>query len=149
MSVTLAEALAIARATLDAGRAREAAPLTVVVLDPGGHMVAALREDGSGIIRREIAEAKAYGALGMGLPSRVLFERAAGHPNFFAALAAVSGGRIVPNPGGVLLRDGNGAIAGAVGASGDSGDMDEACIMAGIAQAATRLTGDNAEKDKK
>jgi uncharacterized protein GlcG (DUF336 family) len=91
MNVTLAEALAIAQGTLSAGRARGAAPLTVVVLDGGGHMVACLREDGSGIIRREIAEGKAYGALGMGLPSRVLFERAGGNPNFFTALAAASG----------------------------------------------------------
>jgi uncharacterized protein GlcG (DUF336 family) len=147
MTVTLADALSIAQATLAAGRTRGAAPLTVVVLDAGGHMVAALREDGSGIIRREIAEGKAYGALGMGLPSRTLFERASGNPNFFTALAAASGGRMVPNPGGVLLRDAEGRIAGAVGVSGDTGDMDELCIMDGIAQAATRLTGDNGQKD--
>jgi len=147
MTVTLTEALAIAQATLAAGRTRGAAPLTVVVLDAGGHMVAALREDNSGIIRREIAEGKAYGALGMGLPSRALFDRAGGNPNFFTALAAASGGRMVPNPGGVLLRDASGRIAGAVGVSGDTGDMDELCIMDGIAAAATRLTGDNGKKD--
>ena len=147
MTVTLTEALAIAQATLAAGRNRGAAPLTVVVLDAGGHMVAALREDNSGIIRREIAEGKAYGALGMGLPSRTLFDLAGGNPNFFTALAAASGGRMVPNPGGVLLRDASGRIAGAVGVSGDTGDMDELCIMDGIAAAATRLTGDNGKKD--
>ena len=147
MTVTLTEALAIAQATLAAGRTRGAAPLTVVVLDAGGHMVAALREDNSGIIRREIAEGKAYGALGMGLPSRTLFDRAGGNPNFFTALAAASGGRMVPNPGGVLLRDASGRIAGAVGVSGDTGDMDELCIMDGIAAAAPRLTGDNGKKD--
>ena len=146
MNVTLEEALAIAQGTLAAGRARGAAALTVVVLDAGGHMVACLREDGSGIIRREVAEGKAYGALGMGIPSRVLFDRAAGNPNFFTALAAASGGRMVPNPGGVLLRDG-GAIVGAVGVSGDTGDMAEMCIMDGIAAAATRLTGDIGRKD--
>lgn len=145
MNVTLEEALAIAQGTLAAGRARGAQPLTVVVLDAGGHMVVALREDGSGIIRREIAEGKAYGALGMGIASRTLFERAGGNPNFFTALAAASGGRMVPNPGGVLLRDG-GRIAGAVGVSGDTGDMDESCIMDGIAAAATRLAGDNGGK---
>lgn len=147
MTVTLTEALAIAQGTLAAGRARGAAPLTVVVLDAGGHMVACLREDNSGIIRREIAEGKAYGALGMGLPSRTLFDRASGNPNFFTALAAASGGRMVPNPGGVLLRDASGRIAGAVGVSGDTGDMDELCIMDGIASAATRLVGDNGKKD--
>jgi uncharacterized protein GlcG (DUF336 family) len=145
MNVTLEEALAVAQGTLAAGRTRKAQPLTVVVLDAGGHMVVALREDGSGIIRREIAEGKAYGALGMGIASRTLFERAGGNPNFFTALAAASGGRMVPNPGGVLLRDGA-AIVGAVGVSGDTGDIDELCIMDGIAAAATRLTGDNGGK---
>jgi uncharacterized protein GlcG (DUF336 family) len=147
MTVTLDEALAIASATLAAGRRRGAQPLTVVVLDPGGHLKAALREDGAGILRREIAEAKAHGALGMGLPSRVLFDMAQANPNFFAAVAAASGGRIVPNPGGVLLRDPAGHIAGAVGVSGDTGDMDETCIMDGIAAAATRLGGDIGRKD--
>lgn len=147
MTVTLDEATGIAGATLAAGRTRGARPLTVVVLDPGGHMVAALRQDGAGILRREIAEAKAYGALGMGLPTRVLFDMAQANPNFFAAVAAASGGRIVPNPGGVLLRDPTGQIAGAVGVSGDTGDMDELCIMDGIAAAATRLTGDIGRKD--
>ncbi len=142
MNVTLTEALAIAQGTLAAGRAQGAQPLTVVVLDAGGHMVVALREDGSGIIRREIAEGKAYGALGMGIASRTLFDRAAGNPNFFAALAVASGGRMVPNPGGVLLRH-EGRIVGAVGVSGDTGDMDERCIMEGIAAAGTRIKGDN------
>jgi uncharacterized protein GlcG (DUF336 family) len=139
----MTDALAIAQATLAAGRARGAQPLTVVVLDAGGHLVAALREDGSGILRCEIAEGKAYGALGFSLPSRVLMGRAAQNPPFFAAVAAASGGRMVPNPGGVLLRDGSGAVVGAVGVSGDTGDMDETCIMEGIARAATGLAGDN------
>ena len=139
----MTDALAIAQGTLAAGGARGAAPLTVVVLDAGGHIVVALREDGSGILRREIAEGKAYGALGFGLASRELMGRAAQNPPFFAAVAAASGGRVVPNPGGVLLRDGAGAVVGAVGVSGDTGDMDEACIMDGIAQAAAGLTGDN------
>jgi uncharacterized protein GlcG (DUF336 family) len=145
MNVTLDEALAIARGTLSAGRAHGAQPLTVVVLDAGGHMVVCLREDGSGIIRREIAEGKAYGALGMGIASRTLFDRAAGNPNFFTALAAASGGRMVPNPGGVLLRH-EGRIVGAVGVSGDTGDMDERCIMDGIAATGSRLMGDNGGK---
>jgi uncharacterized protein GlcG (DUF336 family) len=68
----------------------------------------------------------------MGLPSRTLNERAAGNPNFFTALAAASGGRMIPNPGGVLLRDETGRVAGAVGVSGDTGDMDEECAVAAI-----------------
>ena len=80
----------------------------------------------------------------MGLPSRTLFARAADNPNFFTALAAASGGRVVPNPGGVLLRGAGGRIIGAVGVSGDTGDMDEDCAMEGITQAG--LTGDCGKK---
>jgi uncharacterized protein GlcG (DUF336 family) len=130
--ITLAVADRIADATLAEGRARSAQPLTVAVLDTGGHVVVMKREDGSGILRCEIATGKAWGALGMGLPSRTLNERAAGNPNFFAALAAASGGRMIPNPGGVLLRDETGRVAGAVGVSGDTSDMDEECAVAAI-----------------
>ena len=130
--LTLAVADRIADATIAEGRARNAQPLTVAVLDTGGHVVVMKREDGSGILRCEIATGKAWGALGMGLPSRTLNERAAGNPNFFTALAAASGGRMIPNPGGVLLRDETGRVAGAVGVSGDTGDMDEECAVAAI-----------------
>jgi uncharacterized protein GlcG (DUF336 family) len=138
--LTLSVADLIAGATLAAGRARNAQPLTVAVLDAGGHVVVMKREDGSGILRCEIAFGKAWGALGMGLPSRTLNERAAGNPNFFTALAAASGGRMIPNPGGVLLRDAEGRIVGAVGVSGDTADVDEECAMLGIA--ASPLVGD-------
>jgi uncharacterized protein GlcG (DUF336 family) len=130
--LSLAVADRIADATLAEGRARNAQPLTVAVLDTGGHVVVMKRDDGSGILRCEIATGKAWGALGMGLPSRTLNERAAGNPNFFTALAAASGGRMIPNPGGVLLRDETGRVAGAVGVSGDTGDMDEECAVAAI-----------------
>jgi len=140
MNVTLAEADLVADGTLGAGRLKAAQPLTVVVLDAGGHVVVMKRSDNSGILRCEIAFGKAYGALGMGLPSRTLFARAAENPNFFNAVAAASAGRMVPNPGGVLIRDAAGRIIGAVGVSGDTGDMDEICAMEGIKLAG--LTGD-------
>lgn len=144
MTVTLEEADLIADGTLAEGRERGAQPLTVVVLDPGGHPVVVKRSDRSGILRFEIAFGKAYGALGFGLPSRTLFARAADNPNFFAAVAAAAEGRIVPNPGGVLLRDAAGRIVGAVGVSGDTGDMDELCAVAGIAR--TGLMADTGAK---
>lgn len=140
MTVTLEEADLIADGTLAEGRARGAQPLTVVVLDAGGHPVVVKRSDRSGILRFEIAFGKAYGALGFGLPSRTLFARAAENPNFFTAVSAAAQGRIVPNPGGVLLRDGAGRIVGAVGVSGDAADVDEACAVAGIRR--TGLTPD-------
>ena len=132
MSVTLAQASAIVDAALKTARELKQMPQTVVVLDSGGHVVAAKREDGSGIVRFEIAVGKAYGALGMGWGSRTMMERAAQNPNFLTAIVAASDGRLVPNPGGVLIRDANNAVLGAVGISGDNADNDEISAVAGI-----------------
>jgi uncharacterized protein GlcG (DUF336 family) len=117
---------------LDAGRRAGYAPLTVVVLDAGGHPVVAKRSDGSGILRHDIAFGKAWGALGMGLPSRALAKRSSDAPIFYAALAAVSGGRVVPVPGGVLIRDEKNEIIGAIGVSGDTSDRDEECAVQAV-----------------
>lgn len=111
------------------------APLTVAVLDAGGHLVAFKRQDRSGILRPNIAQGKAWGALGMGLGGRALAQRAEKAPAFFTALASVSEGRVVPVPGGVLIRAADGQVIGAVGISGDHPDKDEACAAHGIAQA--------------
>ncbi len=132
MSVSLAQASTIVDATLKKARELKQMPQTVVVLDSGGHVVCAKREDGSGIIRFEIAVGKAYGALGMGWGARTMMERAAQNPNFLTAIVAASGGHLVPNPGGVLIRDAGNAIIGAVGISGDTGDNDEIIACAGI-----------------
>ena len=134
-TLTLALASNIVDTALKTAREKNFAPLTVAVLDAGGHLVAFKREDKSGILRFDIAFGKAWGALGMGLGSRTLFERAEKTPMFFTALAAASGGRVITNPGGVLIRDANGDIIGAVGISGDTSDNDEICAMAGIAAA--------------
>ena len=130
--LTLAQASTIVDVALKKGRDTNCAPLTVAVLDAGGHLVAFKREDRSGILRFDIAYGKAWGALGMGFGSRTLFERAANTPQFFNALYAASGGRVVTNPGGVLIRDAAGDIIGAVGISGDTSDKDEMCAIAGI-----------------
>jgi uncharacterized protein GlcG (DUF336 family) len=138
MSVTLAQASIIVDTALKKGRDTDCAPLTVAVLDAGGHLVAFKREDRSGILRFDIAFGKAWGALGMGFGSRTLAERAANTPQFFTMLAAASGGRVISNPGGVLIKNGSGDIIGAVGISGDTSDKDEACALAGIAAAGLR-----------
>jgi len=132
MSLTLAQASTIVDATLKKGREAKLDPLSVAVLDAGGSVVAFKREDKSGILRFDIAFGKAWGALGMGFGSRTLFARAAKTPQFFTMLAAASGGRIVTNPGGVLIRDTGGNIVGACGVSGDVSDKDEMCAIAGI-----------------
>jgi uncharacterized protein GlcG (DUF336 family) len=132
MTVTLAQASTIVDVALKKARELKQMAQTVVVLDPGGHIVCAKREDNSGIIRVEIAVGKAYGALGMGWGSRTMMERAAQNPNFLASVVGASGGRLVPNPAGVLIRDGANKIVGAVGVSGDTGDNDEIIAVAGI-----------------
>ncbi len=130
--LTLAQASVIIDGALARGRDTGCAPLTVAVFDAGGHLVAFKREDGSGILRPDIAFGKAWGALGMGFGSRELYDRSVKQPMFITALAAVSAGRMVPVPGGVLIRDANGSTLGAVGISGDTSDRDEACCIAGI-----------------
>jgi uncharacterized protein GlcG (DUF336 family) len=133
MSVlTLAQASTIVDVALKKARDSNLQPLTVAILDTGGHLVAFKREDKSGILRFDIAFGKAWGALGMGFGSRTLASRASKTPQFFTMLAAASGGRMVTNPGGVLIRDEAGNIVGACGVSGDTSDKDEMCAMAGI-----------------
>ncbi len=146
MSVTLAQASSIVDVALKKARELKQMPQTLVVLDTGGHVVCAKREDGSGIIRFEIAVGKAYGALGMGWGSRTMMERAAQNPNFLTAISAASGGRLVPNPGGVLIRDAGGAIIGALGISGDTADNDEIIAVAGIEAAGLKADPGGAKK---
>ena len=107
-------------------------PLTVVVLDPGGHVVAVEREDGSSIGRFDIGFGKAHGALALGMGSRSIMARAEQQAFFVAAVTHAIGGSLVPVPGGVLVRDGAGALLGAVGVTGDTSDHDEAAAVAGI-----------------
>jgi len=144
MSLTLQQATTIVETALRTGRETTCAPLAVAVLDAGGHLKAFAREDGAGIVRPQIAVGKAWGALGMGFGSRTLARRVADgqaqQQAFFAALNAMSDGRVVPAAGGVLVRDAGGDILGAVGISGDTSDKDEACAVAGIA--AARLVAD-------
>ncbi len=110
----------------------ESKPMTVVVLDDGGHVVAVEREDGSSTKRFEIAFGKAHGAISLGMGSRALMARAEQQPYFVAAATSAIGGALVPVPGGVLVRDGDGRLLGAVGVSGDASDRDEAVAVAGI-----------------
>ena len=146
MSVTLAQASSIVDAALKKARELKQMAQTVVVLDTGGHVVCAKREDGSGIIRFEVAVGKAYGALGMGWGSRTMMERAAQNPNFLTSIVAASGGRLVPNPGGVLIRNAHNQIVGAVGISGDTADNDEIVAVAGIETAGLKADAGGTKK---
>jgi uncharacterized protein GlcG (DUF336 family) len=138
--ITLLEASAIVDASLQYARSEALAPMTVAVLDARACTVCLKLEDGSSLLRPEIARAKAWSALGMGFGTRNLAARAASLPSFFAALAALADGKVLPVPGGVLIRSHDGQIVGAAGASGDVADEDEACVVAGIT--AARYTPD-------
>ncbi len=133
--LSLAQANTIVTAALAEARRLKTAPLSVTVLDQGGAMIAFQREDGVGLLYPDIAFAKAWGSLGMGFGSRKLAELAQAMPGFVGALSGVAAGRLAPVPGGVLVLDAQGRLLGAVGASGDRGDQDEACVLAGIAAA--------------
>lgn len=125
---------AIAGVISDA-RARNAKPLAVIVLDAGGHPMAFQREDGASLFRFDIARAKAMGALGMGADTRDIAGRAANNVAFFTSVAIATGGNLALSPGGVLIRDEGGNIIGAIGISGDTGDCDEECAIAGLRSA--------------
>ena len=131
--------LDIARRILDAALAKsielKLKPLAIAVLDPRGCMVAFAAQDGTSLLRGEVARGKAYGALALGIGSRAIFKRAQEQAFFVDAVNTLAQGAIVPVPGGVLIRDSTGALVGAAGISGDTSDNDELCALAGIAAA--------------
>ncbi|EZP71003.1 GlcG protein [Sphingomonas paucimobilis] len=135
MTITLAQARSIIDAALAHARAQDAQPLAIIILDAGAHPIAFAREDGASLFRFDIARAKASGALGMGADTRTIATRAASNPAFFQSVVAVTGGQLALSPGGVIIRDLEGRMIGAAGTSGDTGDMDEACAIAGITAA--------------
>ena len=131
-ALTLEQASIIVDKALEKGRELKLQPLTVVVLDAGGQMKAMKRDDRSSLLRPEIAGGKAWGVLGMGFGGRELERRAQRAPAFFNVLSELAEGRMVPVPGGVLIRDAGGEIIGSVGISGDTSVNDELCAVAGI-----------------
>ncbi|MDR9483599.1 MAG: heme-binding protein [Sediminimonas sp.] len=138
--ISLRRARTIIRKTMGAGREAGMKPLSVVVLDAGGHVVAFERSDGASPGRFAIAQGKAYGAVMLGMGGRAQMARAEAQAYFMNAVNGAFGGQVVPVPGGVLLRDRRGAVVGAVGVTGDSSDNDEVAAMTGINAAG--LTGE-------
>lgn len=134
-TITLDMSGRIIGGALAKGRELGLKPLSVAVLDAGGHLVAFQREDGSSSLRPQMASAKASGALALGVSSRRIAEMAAERPSFVASLAPISLHGVVPAAGGVIVVDGSGTSIGAVGITGDTSDNDEACALAGIAAA--------------
>lgn len=131
-SLTLAQANKIAEGAFAKARAMKVKPLAVAVLDASGHVKSLQRQDEASMFRNDIATGKAWAAVGMGASSRTLLQRAKDNPQFYCALAATAQGRFLPQTGAVLIKDKDGNILGAAGASGGTGDEDEACCIAGV-----------------
>jgi uncharacterized protein GlcG (DUF336 family) len=133
-----------ARKILDAALAKvielKLKPMAITVLDARGCVKASLAQDGTSLMRGEVAHGKAYGALAMGMGSRALFKRAEEQPYFVGAINTMARGALIPVPGGVLIQDASGALLGAVGISGDTSDNDEICAVAGIEAAGLKAS---------
>lgn len=133
--LTLKQANTIIGGALARAREIKIKPLAVVVLDESGHIKAVQREDGASMFRVDVALGKAWASVAMGSSSRALAKRAKDNPNFFVTLAATAQGKFLPQTGGVLIRDAQGEIIGAAGASGGTGEEDEAVCIHGVEQA--------------
>jgi uncharacterized protein GlcG (DUF336 family) len=133
--LTLEQANKIIEVAFAKAREMKVKPLAVAVLDDGGNVKSLQRQDDASMLRNEVAIGKAWAAVGMGVASRTLLDRAKGNPHFFGALSATARGKFIPQTGAVVIKDKDGTIIGAAGASGGTGEEDEAVCMAGITAA--------------
>ena len=140
-ALTLKVAVNLVSEAISAGRGINAAPLTIAVLDTGGHLIALQREDGASLLRPNIAIGKAWGAIALGKGSRLLAQDAQQRPAFFASLNSMGQGSVVPAPGGVLIRDQAGVVLGAIGISGDLSDVDEQVAIRAVEALDLRADG--------
>jgi len=131
-ALTLEIATTISNRALAAGREISAAPLTVAVLDAGGHLISLVREDGASMLRPQIAIGKAWGAIALGKASRLIANDAQQRPAFIGAVNTLAQGNLIPAPGGVLIRNAENAVIGAIGITGDTSDIDEQCAINGV-----------------
>lgn len=138
IQMTLTEAQRILDAIFVKAAALGCKPLAAAIVDAGGHIIAAARQDGASTLRPDIAIAKASGALALGISSRTIADLAARSAPPISAVGRIASRGVAPSPGGVIILDANGAVLGAAGASGDTGDNDETCVIAGIEAADLR-----------
>ena len=131
-ALTLAQAQQIITSALAASKTAGYKPMAIAVVDEAGNLKAFVREDGASMFRFDVALGKAWGAVGMGISSRVLGQRARENPNFFLSLASTAQGQFLPQTGAVVIKDAGGTVIGAAGASGGTGDEDEAICIAGV-----------------
>ena len=141
-ALSLDEAMTIINGCFAAAKSRRLRPLTAVILDAGGRLKAALKQDGCAIMRFEVAYGKAYAALSMGRPSRLVLQKQREKPVFMDNLMALADGPMFLEAGGQLIRDTTGEVIGAIGVTGDAGEMDDVCAIAGIHAAGHKTCSD-------
>ena len=141
-AISLDEAVTMINACFAAAKERKLRPLTAVILDAGGRLKAALKQDGCAMLRFEIAYGKAYAALSMVRPSRMVLQKQREKPVFMENLLALADGPMFLEAGGQLIRDPSGEVVGAIGVTGDAGEMDDVCAIAGIHAVGYKTCGD-------
>jgi uncharacterized protein GlcG (DUF336 family) len=141
-AISLDEAMTIINGCFAAAKSCRLRPLTAVVLDAGGRLKAALKQDGCALLRFEVAYGKAYAALSMGRPSRLVLQKQREKPVFMDNLMELADGPMFLEAGGQLIRDGSGEVIGAIGVTGDAGEMDDVCAIAGIHAAGHKTCSD-------
>jgi uncharacterized protein GlcG (DUF336 family) len=141
-AISLDEAMTIINGCFAAAKSRRLRPLTAVVLDAGGRLKAALKQDGCALLRFEVAYGKAYAALSMGRPSRLVLQKQREKPVFMENLMELADGPMFLEAGGQLIRDASGEVIGAIGVTGDAGEMDDVCAIAGIHAAGYKTCSD-------
>ena len=140
--VTMAQADLIMNAVIAHGAELNCRPISVIVVEPGCKVKGFKKEDGASMIRFEMAYGKAYAALSLGRSSKLVRERAVERPIFMRYLIAASDEQVFPEGGGMLIRDDNGEVIGAVGVTGDTEDRDEELAIHGIHAAGLKTDDD-------
>lgn len=128
-ALTLEKANEIISRVFKEAIARNSKPLTVAVLDKGGAIISLQRQNGTSLLRPEIATGKAWGALALGISSRKIADDAQLRPSFIASATNLANGKLIPAPGGILIRNNQNHIIGAIGITGDTSDTDEALAI--------------------
>jgi uncharacterized protein GlcG (DUF336 family) len=146
-AITLDEAVRIINETFAEAKRRDASPLTAVLLDAGGRLKAALKQDGAALLRFEVAHGKAYAALAMGRESRQVLQKAKDKPLFMQSLMELADGPMFLEGGGQLIRDSEGEVVGAIATTGDSNEVDDLCAIAGIRSAGFMTDRDFSDAD--
>lgn len=141
-AITLEEAVNVVNETFAEAKRRNAYPLTAVLLDAGGHVKVAMKQDGASLLRFEVSYGKAFAALAMGRQSRLVLQKAKEKPLFMQTFLDLATGPMFLEGGGQLIRDEDGEVIGAIATTGDTNEVDDLCAIAGIRAAGFKTDDD-------